>query len=157
GSALPDARDVDWFVRALCEEEPLVDNPRSSARERDAEPMLLARIAEAGGDLFDGEWLSEHAGEIVKKVRRLEVANEGARPRSSALQQKKRAGKHEEKLPQAVFALDLREAAAAAHLRPGDCWDSCAYADELWASGEADDEPVECVDPTVGKKAYEKE
>lgn len=119
-SALPTEKDVDFFVRLLAEDE------RSGI----------------DGELFDEEWMEKHARDFIRSlsirnVRELE-------PRSSSLPEGSKRWTDEESLSSAEFVLTLTDERFAKHLKLGDCWESTAYADELWADEEdfEDDEEV---------------
>lgn len=102
----PDSRDVDLFVRLLCDLEAVDANPR--AREP-ARPALPKRVRDDGGDLFDDAWLFAHASGYLSSVDELE-----------------RRGRR------AVFRLVLSDEALGRHLDKGDSWGSTVYASGLW-------------------------
>ncbi|MCC6877412.1 MAG: hypothetical protein IT378_24110 [Sandaracinaceae bacterium] len=142
----PDARDLDFFVRLLCDEEPLLENPRKGKKRR---PALPDRIGDDGGDLYDEEWLWQNATRYVASVDEIERRNEDATPRFASWDSKKRAWKHQDELAQATFRVRLTDPAFAGHLEVGDGWDSCAYGAGIWAGGGGGDTQDEFTGPEI--------
>src|SRR5262249_20775566 len=112
---LPEAHDLDFFVRVLA-------MPRDVGKDG----PLADRIEEAGGDLFDEDWLAEHAADYIRKAVLERTVNADARPRFSSLHAVKKTWKQEDKLPQAVFLVDLAKASFGEHLVAGQRWDTAA-------------------------------
>lgn len=134
----PDPRDTDLFVRFLCDAE-ASDNPRPRGVKR-REPALPTQIESDGGDLWDDDWLAEHANRYIASVELLGSRNVDAPARFASYRSRKRLFEHEDELPQATYRIGLTDAAWAGHLIEGDAWESAAYAAELWASGEEEED-----------------
>lgn len=83
--------------------------------------------------------MEKHARDFVRSLSMRNVRE--LEPRSSALPDGSKRWTDEESLSSAEFILTLTDARFAKHLKLGDCWESTAYADELWADDfEGDDD-----------------
>ena len=147
----PDPRDLDIFIRFLAENENAIP-----ARPRTRKPVLEKRITKDGGDLHDDDWMSEHAGQYVTAVELIRSKNLEAPGRSSTYSRKVKRWKHEDELAQAEFRLTVADPAYAAHLEPGEVWESCAYAAGLWSDGDEEEEEEEGDEGAVEKAAPER-